>query len=127
MPATPTVWQVRAMEDSGYSLMARVRLPSAAYITQAAVSSITRTIKTLHKPGSPTTSSLTVASVVYDTLQTGNFWTKDTTGYNFKDDLAATVAVDKNGRYAVTYLFTPASGAAFKVPFIVSVENDPAS
>lgn len=127
MPAVPVIHQLRAMEDSGCSIMARVRLPSAAYITQAATTSVSRTVKPLHKPGAASSSSLTVSNVVFDTLQTGNFWTKDTTGYNFRDDISASVFVDKNGKYAVTYLFTPASGAAFKVSCIVGVENDPAS
>ncbi len=124
MPSTATVYQLKTMEDSGCSIMARVRLPSAAYITQSAISTVTVSYRRTDVTGAITTTSLTVSAVVFDTLQTGNFWTKDPTGYNFKWDASASIFTAGNGKYAVTFLFTPASGAAFKVPCEVTVQKD---
>ena len=85
MPSYPVVYQMTVPEDSGCSIMARVRMPDAAYITQATTSSVSVTYKPKGVQGATaTTSSLTVSAVVFDALQIGNFWTKDTTGYNFK-------------------------------------------
>lgn len=129
MPSTATVWQFKTMEDSGCSIMGRVVLPAtAAYITQAAFGTITVSYRRIDGTGPVTTTSLTVSSVVYDTLQTtARLWTKDSIGFNFKWDAAATIFTQGNGRYAVTFLFTPSSGAAFKVPCEVNVQKDMAA
>lgn len=126
MPNAAKVWNVIVNEDSGGSICARVRLPSAAYITQAAFGTISVRYRKLSQTGSTTSTSLTVSSVVFDTLQTDTFWkgidgvAVDTLGYNFRWDFAATVFPDP-GEYGVTFVFTPSAGAAFLVNVKVTV------
>lgn len=128
MPSYPVVYQMAVPEDSGCSIMARVRMPDASYITQATTSSITVTYKVKSTQGATsTTTSLTVSAVVFDTLQTGNFWTKDPTGYNFKWTVPADVFTMGGKDYAVTFVVTPTSGAAFKFWCTVRAEKDPTS
>lgn len=112
---------------------ARVRNNAAAYITQATVSTVTYTIYRLFRSEpqareavtSQTNISCTVASVVFDTLQTGTIWgSKDTTGYNFAHQPSAAGSVfDKIGtdQYLVEYTITPTSGQSIRIGFLVSV------
>ena len=112
---------------------ARVRNNAAAYITQATVSTITYTIYRLFRSEpqareavtSHTNISCTVASVVFDTLQTGTIWgSKDTTGYNFAHQPSVAGSVfDKIGTdgYLVEYTITPTSGQSIRIGFLVSV------
>lgn len=112
---------------------ARVRNNNAAYITQATVSTISYTIYRLtrsqpqsREPVSQHTNiSCTVASVVFDTLQTGTIWgSKDTTGYNFAHQPSVAGSVfDKIGtdQYLVEYTITPSSGQSIRIGFLVSI------
>jgi hypothetical protein len=57
--------------------------------------------------------SLTVADVLFDTLQRDALWTRDTTGYNFKHvlDVSGHQAFTIAGRaYRVVYELAPAGG-----------------
>jgi hypothetical protein len=108
-------------EDGGATCLSRVTNVSGSAITQATVSTISRKVFNI-TPGYATpdtalsTSSLTVSSVVFDTLQTDARWTKDDTGYNFRDSPAYTIFTTA-GLYRVEYLFTPSSGDPFFVVF----------
>lgn len=124
MPRFARLFQFTVMEDSGCSVMARVRNPSGGYITQASLDSISVTYRSLNPSGSATTSGLTVSQCVFDTLQTDSRWAKDATGYNFRWDAPATIFTRGGARYVVTFLFTPASGAAFKVSGYIDVQPD---
>lgn len=108
---TGTVW-----EDGGASMMARVVGNAGANIVQADIQSIARNvfIGTTLDAG-PT--ALTVATVVFDTLQTDARWSIDSTGYNFRDDVAAAIFATGDTRYRLEYAFTPASGEVFQVVF----------
>ena len=99
-------------EDGAFSVMARVDLDGAvASFLQAAISSITLAVYDVSDVSSTfATDTLTVSSVVFDTLQTDGRWNVDSTGYNFKHDIAATVFVTP-GRYRLEYLVTPTGGA----------------
>lgn len=109
-----------AWEDSGFSLMARVYGQTGAAITQAAISAITATFYDIDDEDSPVAigspASLTVASVVFDTLQTDSRWTKDATGYNFRYDVPATYTATP-GKVRCEVKFDPASGENFHVVF----------
>lgn len=116
-------------EDSGISLMARVYGHAATAITQATISTITYTV-TEHatqedaENGANGTAiiastSLTVSSVVFDTLQTDARWTKDSTGYNFRYDSAAADRTDGGVWHRYEVKFTPSSGAVFHAVWIV--------
>ncbi len=97
----PVAVQCTVLENGSILMMARVDNWSAGYITQAAIVSASYTIYLLDAryPENPDTRTvienhedvaLTVASVVFDTLQTTAMdpaWTKDSTGYNFQYQL----------------------------------------
>lgn len=100
-------------EDTGCQYMARIVGNDAAYITQAAITAITRKIYQLPDRTLVATDSLVVANVVYDSLQTDARWTKDSTGYNFRDPLDAADFASGDALYRIEYLFDPVSGQNF--------------
>ena len=107
MPKPATVHRATVWEDSGLSIMDRVYGPTAALITQAALTSITATLFLAGVQVQQST--LTIATVVFDTLQTDARWTLDATGYNFRHDIAAAwFAVP--GKYRMEYKFDPVTG-----------------
>lgn len=114
-----TVW-----EDGGAALMARVVGNDAANVTQASLSAITQ--YAYDTTNAPTTDvgvgTLTIANVIFDTLQTDDRWTVDSTGYNFRHDVPATVFATGGGVYRVEYKFEPASGDNFYVVFQVTAK-----
>ncbi len=116
------VTQVVSWADSGVTLMARIQGSDAANITQAAITTIAYDVYDLGS-STPTVAlgasvaELTVADVVFDTLQTGSRWDADSTGYNFKHVVAATTLANGGNKYGVKYTFTPASGEPFLVEF----------
>lgn len=64
------------------------------------------------------TGTLTVADVVFDSLQTSDTrWSVDSTGYNFAYAAPVTWFPSGGVVYQVELTFTPTSGAAFKVLF----------
>lgn len=123
---------------SGVTLMARVLGNAGTPITQASLSTLTYTIRDL-TAGTTITSaqSLTIASVIYDSLQQSDpRWTKDDAdnlgpddrhGYNLLAVIPAShfTAVDVDSdtkqitahRYRVDLLFTPVTGQAWIQPF----------
>lgn len=122
------VWQ-----NKGCNLLARARNIAGTYITQAAFSggSITRKVYDLDNSGIEVLSgTLTVATVVFDTLQASAanliVWSRDgvpvdSTGYNFLDPVPATAfplgrfKERLYRKYLVEYVFDPASGEDFSL------------
>lgn len=110
-----------AFEDSSVSLMRCITGPNGVNITQASISSITYKVFDLDDTSEPTaTGSLTVSSVVFDTLQTDARWTKDSIGYNFRWDTPAALLEDGNKVYRFEIKFTTTAGEVFPVVFHVS-------
>ena len=71
-----------------------------------------------------TSVSLTVADVIFNSLQTDALWTIDGTGYNFRHvmDVSTNPAFAIAGRrFLVEYELTPASGQVILVRFRVNV------
>lgn len=66
-------------------------------------------------PNDPeSTTNPTISVVVLDTVVTDNvIWTKDATGYNFLDDIAASNFPIGDRRYRIEYKFTLTGGAIF--------------
>ena len=132
MPNNET-YHVTIRRGDAPTFAARVRNNAAAYITQATVSSIKYTIYALTRSDptartaitAHTNVSVTVASTVFDTLQTGTVWgSKDTTGYNFAHQPSVAGSVfDKIGtdQYLVEYTLTPTTGQSIRIGFLVSV------
>jgi hypothetical protein len=105
-------------EDSGFSLMARVQGSDAANVQQADISSIAYSVFDLSDTTTATaTGTLTVASVVFDSLQTDARWTEDSTGYNFRWDVPASIGATGDKVYRIEIAFTPASGEVFHAVF----------
>lgn len=113
-----TIW-----EDTGAVLMARIHNYDDTYIMQADLSSITYSIFNTNLD--PTDagytvvdeSGLTISSVIFDTLQTDNGWSPDTTGYNFKMTIGDDVFTTGNTNYLVEITFNQSSTPRIKVPF----------
>ncbi len=117
------------------TFMAQVVGAGDVAITQATIASIVYTVSTLDPddPDAETVVSghdgvaLTVADVVYDTLQTSDSrWTVDTTGYNFlyEIDVSSDEAFPVRGnKYLVKFELTPTEdGQVIDVPFIVTCD-----
>lgn len=85
------------------------------WLEQADVATITCKVFDLNSatPDTPiATPTVTVATSVLDTPETTNVaWTKDTTGYNFVHDLAASNFPTGNHWYVVEYTVTLTGGA----------------
>lgn len=116
------ITSVFVFEDGGATIMARIIGNDAANITQASLTTITYSVFDLDSatPETPVSGhdaqALTVANVVFNALQTGDArWADaggDLTGFNFLHAIAAT-AFPSAHRYAIEYLFNPASGENF--------------
>jgi hypothetical protein len=117
MPAV-TIWKGAGFEDSGASPMARVVGNDGENIVQADITTIFRTI---HNAATGTvvqaSTEITVADVVFDTLQTDSRWTYDATGYNFRDAVPAAQLATGSEVYQIEYKFTPDSGEVWHVVF----------
>lgn len=104
-------------EDSGATLMARVKLESG-YMLAADISAVS--IKCSEK-GTPATVTgsvdPTVADVIFDSLQTGWPWETDETGYNFRYAAPASFFPDGDKHYLVEIKFTRAAGGDFHIVF----------
>ena len=103
------------------TLMARIRGDDAEDIVRADVSTITYSIYQLDENDPDARAavtghedaSVTVNSVVFDTLQTDDRWTADSTGYNFRHTIPISTyeAFAAAGvHYLVEYTVTPATG-----------------
>lgn len=114
----------KVIEGAGAVLLARVVGNAGTPITQASLSSISRLVYVPATATSVSSGTLTISSVVYDALQTGDLWAADSEGYNFKDTIGASTLSEGNTVYRVEYKFTPTSGEVFKVLFdLTTVES----
>lgn len=131
--ANNETYRVTCRRGDAPTFMARVRKNDGSYITQATTASIAYTLYTLTRSEpsgrtavtAHTAVACTVASVVFDTPQTGTLWgNKDTTGYNFAHQptfagtILANIGVDQ---YLLEYTITPTTGQAIRIGFLVSV------
>mgnify|MGYP000105578392 CR=1 FL=1 len=110
-PFRYSVW-----EDTGHSLMARIIGDDAANIQQSDISSIAYSVFDLSDTATVVTSgSLTVSNVIFDTLQTDARWDADSTGYNFRWDIPASLFPTGGKDYRIEIAFTPTGGEVFHV------------
>ena len=111
-------------------LLARVVDASGSAVQQADLSAIEYTVYELDpcRVDSQTAVTghdgvaVTVADIIYDTLQTGAEWTVDATGYNFRHEVPVSTndAFPTAGRsYQIRYELTPTSGEKIIVRFVV--------
>lgn len=114
MPSNATVFSCVVHEDGGATMLARIVGNAGTNITIATISAITCNVYDLVLGGTAIVSpTVTVATSVFDTVQTDAIWTADTIGYNFKHDLPATSFPVGGHTYRIEYKFTPVSGQVF--------------
>ena len=119
---TSDIPSITIFEDSGVSLMRRIDGNDAAHITESDITTITRNVYTEgNLVGAET--DIMVAGTVFDTLQTDARWDVDATGYNFRDDVAASQFPTGDTMYRVEYLFDPAAGENFHAAWWVYAKS----
>jgi hypothetical protein len=107
-------------EDSGFHLMARITIHDASNAQQADISSISLQVWDIDRDFQVgATENLTVANVVFDTLQTDARWTADSTGYNFRYTGTAAQVSKGGSTYRYEFKITPASGEVYHIVFDV--------
>lgn len=117
MPTSATVVTGRVWADDPATCLGRILSPAGDYLVQSDVTSATWTVYDLDDAKAVEgTGSLTVSSVIFDTLQTDDIWTEDTTGYNFKSTISGTYLPDAGHNYRIVFAFVTSSGT-FHVPF----------
>jgi len=121
-----------AFKNGSATLMARIVGPDAGNITQADIDTVAYSVYLLDDQNADNRTSveghssvaLTVADVIFDTLQTNAVWTVDATGYNFLHvlDVSEHQAFAVAGRrYLVEYQLTPTDGQVILVRFRLNV------
>lgn len=114
---TTTIWFGNTFVN-----LARMRDAAGNLITQGGLSSIALNIYDLDgaTPATPIhTSAPSIASVVFDTLQTDGRWGVDPAGYNFRDLVAHTVLPTAEHHYRCVYEFTATDGTKYPAVFEV--------
>jgi hypothetical protein len=131
MPETIDIYGT-AFKNGSATLMARVVHQTGANIVQADLSAIQYSVYLLDDQNADSRTAvaghsnvaLTIANVVFNTLQTDAIWTADTTGYNFRHimDVSTQTAFAVAGRrYLVEYRMTPTAGQIILVRFRINV------
>ena len=121
-----------AFKNGSVTMLARVVGADAAAIVQADISTIAYTVYLLDDQDADSRTAVTghdaaalsIATVIFDTLQTGDEWTEDDTGYNFSHvlDVSSNEAFAIAGRrYLVEHILTPATGQVILVRFRFNV------
>lgn len=123
---TARVFPFTAFRNSGWTALARVQGPDGANLTQTTTTGVSVTVK--QQDGTQTyTASLTVADVIFDTLQgtpsnPDARWREDETGFNFACEIPAT-AFPAAGHYRIEFVFNPAAGEDFPLIFEGAVRS----
>lgn len=107
---------IHTQQDSTLLYVARLVDETAAYITQAAVSSIDCIIRD-ETTGSDSTISLTVADVIFDTLQTSSIpgiWPYGAPGYNFRHAIPETYFPSADRDYSIQHKIVMATGRTIR-------------
>ena len=121
-----------AFKNGSVTLLARVVGADGDPIVQADVASAEYSVYLLDDRDPDARSAVTghdgvalsVASIVFNSLQTDSLWTVDETGYNFRHvlDVSANQAFAIAGRrYLIQFELTPGSGQVILVRFRVNV------
>ena len=111
--------QFRVLKEDTCTFLARIEDHAGTTLTQAATSAIAYTVFLVDDDdpdGDVAVSghdevAVTVADSIFDTLQTDDRWSVDTTGYNFRHtiDISGGAAFAIRGRkYRVVFTLTPA-------------------
>jgi hypothetical protein len=105
------------------TILARVQDQTGALITQADISAIAVSVVNTETSAVTDTLAPTVASTVYNSLQTDARWTTDAVGYNLAVNVDPSAFNSACTYYQVQITITPVSGSAFRV--VAAVETLP--
>jgi len=103
-------------EDTPATCLGQLRNNSGQYITQASLDSISCKVfdEKSDTPDTPVaTPTVIVADCVFDTLQTGEMWTKDSVGYNFAHEVPGASFPLGDRSYRIEYVFTQTDTKTF--------------
>lgn len=114
MPTGAIIGHSIVWEDSGGSVMGRVHGVDGEVMVRADITSITFKIFNAKTDAVVDTGTLTIADVIFDTLQTDNRWSLDSTGYNFRHDYGNDAFPDP-AVYRYEAIFTATNGTKFPV------------
>ena len=121
MESTEGPLREEVREGSGFTYLTRAKGTDGASITQASLTSIACKVTDV-STGVITTPTVTIAMSVFDTLQTDARWTlanpDDTTGYNFRFDIAPASIPTGGKLYEIVFTATPAVGNAYNLGLI---------
>lgn len=121
----------KLLEDNPLLVMDRLRGLDNAYITQASLATVTYRVFeyasyedcVLDRNGSEVgvQASVTIASSIFDTLQTDSYWTDDdgvaidAVGYNFRFQVPTARFPNAGKWYGIEFTFTPPIGETWKI------------
>jgi hypothetical protein len=127
------MFAVNWKEDSSCEVLGRVTARNGSgaatgvsgegkFLQQADVSSITAKVYNITDDPSGESpvleATLTVSTVILNTVDdSGEVWTQDDIGYNFRHSIASTVFTDGGDIYRVEYKFTLTGGEVFHEVF----------
>ena len=86
-------------EDATFALMSRFEIDGSNATQEDCSSIAVKAWDTSDFGTEVLDATLTVATVVFDTLQTDGRWVKDSTGYNFRYDVADTICTVAGALY----------------------------
>lgn len=117
----PTIPSVVVVEDSVIVVMARAIAVDGDPVQQADLTALAWT--SFDVSGNSVVladQSLTISSVIYDTLQTtDSLWDADSTGYNFKTTIPATAFPTGKNDYSLRIKFTDTGSNVWNAPIRV--------
>ncbi|HUT14067.1 MAG TPA: hypothetical protein VMY42_26500 [Thermoguttaceae bacterium] len=124
--------QAIVFKNGTATCLARVVGNDAANLVQADISAASYSIYLLDDDDADSRTavtghaavSLTVADLLFDSLQTDALWTADATGYNFRHaiDISTDVAFAIAGRrYLVEFTLTPVTGQTILIRFRLNI------
>ena len=110
-------------EHEHVTLMDRITLNDGAYITQAAVTGVQLTI--VGRRGVEYDAALDKTSVVFDTIQLNDYWTRDRIGYNVRYTLDTEGLMEGGKEYSVILMFETANFGPKYSQFRIKVRDVP--
>ncbi len=117
---TATIW-----EDSDCTFLARVKIDRASVLDNVKQADVSTIAYEVFDGGLQigATGNVTVSSAVFDTLQTGTIWSVDSTGFNFKQTLAAAYFPTGGRTYRVEFKWVLTGGTAFWLVYAVNAQG----
>jgi hypothetical protein len=108
-----------AVARSGGVILGRILNYQRLPITQASITSLAYVATDLVTKLNINRGSITVAGVIYDTLQTAPIWVLDSLGYNFLWPTPAQILSGPGNRAQIDILVTPLTGEVFRLPPVI--------